>query len=171
MTDTVQAHFCYDDYRDPDAYEIPCVPAATDGDWSEFADLTAENDTDMGKLVITSGDTVVEIEDALQATVLTVCLQSIPDLVDRKHVVVRNFMMYGYIRMDPELPDQLLTGDYVETARFKRAELIPALVGVGRSYLEFLEACRSDDDSNALVADVRAALADAEAALERWDGQ
>jgi hypothetical protein len=169
MADSLEATFCYHDYRDPDAYDIPCVAAATDGDWSEFVDLAAENEMDVGKIVIAAGDTVVEIEDALQAVVLSVCLQSIPDLIDRKHVVVRNFMMYGYIRMDPELPDELLSGDYVETARFRRAELIPALVGVGRRYLEFLEACRPDD--TALLDDVRAAIAAADAALDRWDGQ
>ncbi len=173
MTDTptLEAHWCFDDYTDLDADEAPCVRAPSDGDWSAFAPLLEENDDDMGAVVLARGDDVVRIVDSLIATVQNLCLGAIPDLVDRKHVVVPYFMLYGYIRMDPEASDQLVLGDELPTVRYPRAELIPALVEIGRSYLEYLETCRADDsDYDDVRAGVRTKLAAAESALETWDG-
>jgi len=173
MTDapSFQAYWCFDDYTDLDADEAPCVRAPADGDWSAFTPLLEENDDDMGSVVLTRGDDIVRIDDSLIATVQNLCLGAIPDLVDRNHVVVPYFMLYGYVRMDPEPPDQLVLGDEIATARFPRAELIPALVAIGRSYLEYLHTCRGDDsDYDDVRVGVSARLAEAEAALDRWDG-
>lgn len=168
---TLDAYWCFDDYTDLDADEAPCVRAPTNGDWSAFTPLLEENDDDMGSVMLVRGDVSLRIEDSLIATVQNLCLGAIPDLVDRKHVVVPYFMLYGYIRMDPELPDQLILGDELPTVRIPRAELIPAMVAIGRSYLEYLEACRGDDaEYDDVRAGVRTKLAAAEAALDRWDG-
>lgn len=171
MTDELEAYFCYHDYTDLDADEAPCVRAPSDDDWSAFEGLTEENEDDVGVVVIRAGDREARIVDSLIATVQNVCLDPIPDLIDRRHVVARLFLDYGYVRMDPEASDQLVLGDYIEPVRFKRAELIPALVQVGRTYLRYLEACRADDDDFAGVLDaVRTKLSNAESALTRWDG-
>ena len=113
----------------------------------------------------------MRIEDSLIATVQNVCLDTIPQLVDREHVVVPLFLAYGYVRMDPETGDQLVLGDYIEPVRFKRADLLPALAGIGERYLEFLTTCRADDEDFDVVRQrITASLTTARAALERWDG-
>lgn len=168
----LDASFCYDDYTDLDADEAPCVRAPDDGDWSAFDGLPEENEDDVGSVVVTLGDASMRIDDSLIATVQNVCLDTIPKLVDREHVVVPLFMSYGYVRMDPEPPDQLILGDYIEPVRFPRADLIPALVGVGERYLEFLRTVRSNDDDFDVVRErIEASLDAARAALDRWDGE
>jgi hypothetical protein len=168
---SLSAYFCYNDYRDLNADTAPCVRASDNADWSKFAELTPHNEDDLGSVIIRAGDTEIRVEDSLIATVSNHCLGAIPDLVDKRHVVVRLFMSYGYVRMDPEASDQLVTGDHISAVRFKRAQLIPALVGVGRNYLEFLEACRKGDPKfAATIGDVREGLKTAQTAFARWDG-
>ena len=167
----LEAYFCYDDYRDDDLDEMPCVRAPDDGDWAAFAEMAEENEDDIGTVVIRHGDHEVRIEDSLIATVQNVCLLAVPRLIAREHVVVRLFTTYGYVRMDPEGSDQLVLGDFIEPVRLPRVELIPALVGVGRTYLDYLEAVRSDDDEFTVTIDrVRGQLAAADEALAAWDG-
>lgn len=167
----LEAYFCYDDYTDDDLDEMPCVRAPADGDWSGFAEMAEENEDDIGTVVIRYGDHEVRIEDSLIATVQNVCLTAVPKLISREHVVVRLFTLYGYVRMDPEGSDQLVLGDFIEPVRLPRAELIPALVEVGRTYLEFLESVRAEDDDFAVTIErVRSQLEAADAALAGWDG-
>jgi hypothetical protein len=167
----LDAYFCYNDYTDLDADEAPCVRAPSDGDWSAIGALISENEDDVGTVVISAGDAEARIVDSLIATIQNVCLDPIPALIERRHVVAKLFMSYGYVRMDPEASDQLILGDYIEPVRFKRAELIPALAEVGRTYLSYLEACREDDDDFASVLEgVRLKVAAADDALAAWDG-
>lgn len=154
--DTVVVTFCYNDYRDLDLDEAPCVPAADSGDWSGFADLVSENEEDMGCVIIRQGDDIeVRVEDSLTATI-TNLLIAVPDLVARRHVVIPGFQVYGYLRMDPEATDQLISGDHVPTVRVRRDGLIPGIVGMGERYLELLEHLVSErDDYEALIEDLR----------------
>lgn len=174
MTDSapeVTVTFCYNDYRDLDLDVAPCVPAAASGDWSAFADLVGENEDDMGFVVIRQGaDIEVRVEDTLTATI-TRLLASVPDLVARRHVVVPGFQEYGYLRMDPEASDQLISGDHVPTVRVKRAGLIPGIVDMGERFLDFMEHFVDErDDYGPIIEDIRDdKLPAARDALKGWD--
>lgn len=171
----VSVTFCYNDYRDLEVDEAPCVPAPGSDpgsdDWSAFEGLVAENEEDMGDVVIRQGDDVeVRVEDSLIATI-TNLLIAVPDLVDRRHVVIPGFQMYGYLRMDPEASDQLISGDHVPTVRVKRVGLIPGIVDLGERFCDFLEHFVAErDDYAAIIEDLRDdKLPTAQAALQRWD--
>ncbi len=169
---TVSATFCYFDYRDLDVDEAPCALPPVDGDWSGWDELVRENDQDMGVVTLRQGDDiVVEIEDALTATI-TNLLIAVPDLVARRHVVIPQFQVYGYVRMDHEASDELISGDHVPTVRIRRAGLIPALVELGERYLALLEANAGErDDWAPIIDDLRDdKLPAARDALASWDG-
>lgn len=165
------ARFCYSDYTtDPEV--ASCVPEPTNRDeLSRFRALLGDNELDHGEIILERGDVRITIRDSLDAMVSLFCLGAIPDLVDRKHVVIRYFESYGYLRLDPEVSDELITGDFIPTVRFPRAELIPALVGVGERYVDFFAYLRGDDPAFAnLLKNMRDTLAEAQQALARWDG-
>jgi hypothetical protein len=169
--DDVSVTFCYLDYRDLDVDEAPCQSSADAGDWSDFAELVACNEEDMGRVIIRQGEDIeVRISDALNATVPNL-LQAVPDLVERRHVVIPYFQTYGYLRLDPEASDQLISGDHVETVRVKRAGLIPGIIELGETYLDFLEHMASErDDYAEFVADLRDdKLPAARKAVKGWD--
>lgn len=167
----VSATFCYYDYRDLDVDEAPCALPPSDGDWTGFDELVRENDQDMGVVTLQQGDLVVHIEDTLTATI-TNLLIAVPDLVARRHVVIPQFQVYGYVRMDHEASDELISGDHVATVRLRRAGLVPALVSLGERYLEFLEAMATErDDYAPIIDDLRDdKLPAARAAVAGWDG-
>ena len=82
LSHTLEAYFCYDDYRDDLLDEMPCVRAPVDGDWSSFSAMAELNEDDIGTVVIRRGDDVVEIEDSLIATIQNICLGAVPKLID-----------------------------------------------------------------------------------------
>jgi len=165
--------FCYNDYRDEDVDEAPCVPEPLDeADFAAFDEIVAANEDDVGKLVLRRAEVAFEIEDSLDATVANFCLGAIPDLVGRKHVVVRHFLSYGYLRLDPEASEMLISGDFVPKVRLPRAELIPALFGVGDRYVRFLERVRGNDaEYQGLIGGLREKRDLAAEALSTWDGE
>lgn len=171
-TPEVSATFCWFDYRDLDLDEAPCALPPIDGDWSGWDELVRENEQDMGVVTLRQGDDiVVEIEDSLTATI-TNLLIAVPDLVARRHVVISQFQVYGYIRMDHEASDELISGDHVPTVRIRRAGLIPALVELGERYLALLEANVGErDDFAEIIEDLRDdKLPAAREAVASWDG-
>ncbi len=167
---TLTTTFCYFDFTDDDA--ATCVPEPTnDDEMYEFPALLDDNELDSGEIVLTRGNVEIRVRDSLDAMVSLFCLGAIPDLVDQKHVVIRYFESYGYLRLDPEASDQLLSGDFIPTVRFPRAELIPALAATGERYVRFFEYLRGDDPAFAsLLENLRNKLAQAQLALARWDG-
>ena len=86
-------------------------------------------------------------------------------------MVIPGFQTYGYLRMDPEASDELISGDHVPTVRVKRAGLIPGIVGMGERYLDFLDHLVAErDDYAPIVEDLRDdKLPAARAALQSWD--
>lgn len=162
--------FCYFDFTDEDA--LSCVPEPANQDaLNEFPALLDDNERDSGEIVLERGDVAIRIRDSLDAMVSLFCLGAIADLVDRKHIVIRYFESYGYLRLDPEASDQLISGDFVPTVRLPRAELIPALAAAGERYVRFFEYLRGDDPAFAsLLENLRNKLAQAQHALARWDG-
>ena len=165
---TLTVSFCYFDFTDDDA--LVCVPEPTnDDELYEFPALLDDNELDSGEIVLRRGDVEIRIRDSLDAMVSRFCLGAIPDLVDQNHVVIRYFESYGYLRLDPEASDQLLSGDFISTVRFPRAELIPTLVAAGERYVRFFEYLRGDDPAFAsLLENLRNKLAQAHLALARW---
>jgi hypothetical protein len=167
---TLSVRFCYFDFTDDD--ELTCVPEPTnDDEMYEFPALLDDNERDSGEIVLQRGDVEIRVRDSLDAMVSLFCLGAISDLVDQKHVVIRYFESYGYLRLDPEASDQLLSGDFIPTVRFPRAELIPALVAAGERYVRFFEYLRGDDPAFAsLLENLHNKRAQARLALARWDG-
>lgn len=162
--------FCYFDFTDDDV--LTCVPEPTNPDeMYGFPALLDDNERDSGEIVLTRGDVEIRIRDSLDAMMSLFCFGAIADLVDRKHIVIRYFESYGYLRLDPEASDQLLSGDFIPTVRFPRAELIPALAAAGERYLHFFEYLRGDDPAFAsLLENLRNKQSQAQLALARWGG-
>jgi hypothetical protein len=111
-----------------------------------LGELFVQNSDHSGELVITSpGNPEVRIRDSLDALVMQLCFEALEDLIAEKHVVVRHYLMYGYIRMDPEGDLTLLSGDYLPSVRVERAALIAALFQAGERYLALIRSARSLD--------------------------
>lgn len=112
-----------------------------------LAELFARNTDHSGELAITSpGNPEVRIRDSLDALVMQLCFESLNNLIEEHHVVVRHYLMYGYIRLDPEGDLSLLSGDYVPKVRVNRAALIPALFQAGERYLELIRGLRRTNE-------------------------
>lgn len=80
----------------------------------------------------------VRIEDEIEYLVHQICFLAIPDLLANKHIVVRHFRYLGYVRLDPEAMQQLISGDDIPSARVTYHELVPALVACGERFILFL---------------------------------
>ena len=168
--DALRATFLYYDFRDPDADEAPAVPEPTsESEWADLHEMADENEDDLGVVRVTKGDIEIAIEDSLDAIIANLCLGSIPDLIGERHVVMRYFLSYGYLRLDPEGDNQLVSGDFVPTVRLPRSELIPALFELGERYVEFFERLRPPGgEYENLRVTLHEQLGRARAAMSAW---
>jgi hypothetical protein len=144
----VSVQFCFSIYdQDEQSDKEECVPEpSSDADLERIRQALPQNEERSGELVITGPDNVeVRIKDSLDALAMQLCFESLPDLIAEKHVVVRHYLMYGYIRLDPEGDLTLISGDYIPKVRVDRAKLISALFHAGERYIQLIKNLRRSD--------------------------
>jgi hypothetical protein len=144
----VSVRFCFSIYEEDErSNKEECAPEpSSDAELERIRQALLQNEERSGELVITGPENVeVRIKDALDALVMQLCFESLPDLIAEKHVVVRHYLMYGYIRLDPEGDLTLISGDYLPKVRVNRAQLITALFQSGERYIQFIKSLRQSD--------------------------
>ncbi len=114
-----------------------------------------------GAIVIRAlGEPEVKVEDEIVAIVHNLCIRAIPDLVAGRHVVVPYFQYYGYLRLDPEDQDVLISGDFVPKVRINLRETTLGLYECGQRFLAFL--LRYKEPDPAYVASIQDMMREAE---------
>jgi len=167
---SVAVQFCFTIYdEDAQSDKEECAPEPhSQAEIERIRQALPQNEERSGELVITGPDNVeVRIKDSLDALAMQLCFESLADLIAEKHVVVRHYLMYGYIRLDPEGDLTLLSGDYIPKVRVDRAQLIAALFAAGERYIAFIKNLRrSDTDYAELLEMLESYHSDAAQAME-----
>lgn len=167
--ENVSVQFCFHHYADDDQSDgFTCVaePVST-ADFALVEQALEKNAERSGELVITStGNDEVRIKDSLDALVMQLCFESQADLRAKKHVVVGHYLVYGYIRLDPEGDLSLLSGDFIAKVRVPREQFAVALFEAGVRYIEVIRhLSKSHEDYADLLEMLEDYRTDAEAAI------
>jgi hypothetical protein len=166
---TLHVTFCYDDYRDLEVDEAPCVAEPSDpADPSAidlFRALAAENEDEMGTVTISYGSYSAGVEDSLYATVANLCLGPAAELAAGKDVEMRYFLTYGFLRLAVEGDEVVVSGDFVPTGRVPRQQLLAALVDCGRRFVELFDRIRPEEEFRAQRESIHGDLVRAQAVL------
>jgi len=132
-----------------------------------LADEERDGALDGAVLIRVPGEPEVKVEDELEAIVENLCIRAIPDLVAGRHVVVRYFQYYGYLRLDPEDQNVLISGDFVPKVRISLRETTLGLYECGRRFLTFL--LRYKESDPAYVASIQDMMREADEARKAID--
>ncbi len=118
-------------------------------------------------LIRVPGEPEVKVEDEFEAIVENLCSRAIPDLVAGRRVVVRYFQYCGYLRLDPEDQNMLISGDFVPKVRTNLRETALGFYECGQRFLEFW--LRYKENDPAYVASVQDMMGEADKSRKAID--
>jgi len=98
--------------------------------------------------IIADGGPSLLIEDEVPAIVKNICFGAIPSLVGRKNFVYNYFSYYGYVRIDPEGDNFLVSGDGIPSIRYPDKKLISTLYDCGVRFISLLMNLSTNTDSD-----------------------
>jgi hypothetical protein len=104
-----------------------------------------------GAIIVDSlGNPIVRAEDELSAIVKNFCFEAIPDLIGSKNFVMGYHDHHGYLRLDTEASNVVISGDDIPTIRVPYNELLPALYECGKRFINFLIKLKGESSDSSL---------------------
>lgn len=145
----LSVQFCFHAYADgEDDDSVTCIAEPQSAsEIEQVQQALIRNHQRSGELIISADGEKVHIKDSLDALVMQLCFESLSDLIAKKHVVVGHYLVYGYIRLDPEGDLTLISGDFIEKVRVPRDPLLAALFAAGERYIEVIKKLHQSTDA------------------------
>lgn len=90
-------------------------------------------------IIFYQGNLSNSVEDEMPSLIKSLCFDSIESLLNDKNYVYTYFGQYGYLRLDPEGSQILVSGDDIEKTRYPLKLFVNELFRCGELFLQLLE--------------------------------